>query len=154
MSARLLIWASLAGAFIPVMAILNSRLGKTLGENFHAPVIAFMVAITLGTTFSFIATKSLPDITQLPKANLVDYLGGFIVCFYVFSATFLAPRMGVANFIVCAVSAQIVVSVVIDNYGLLGAALRPVSLLRIGGVALLLLGLIITQLADSKQSNQ
>ena len=65
MSTRLLIWASLAGAFIPVMAILNSRLGKTLGENFHAPVIAFMVAITLGTTFSFIATKSLPDITQL-----------------------------------------------------------------------------------------
>lgn len=34
MSARLLIWASLAGAFIPVMAILNSRLGKTLGKTF------------------------------------------------------------------------------------------------------------------------
>jgi transporter family-2 protein len=61
--------------------------------------------------------------------------------------------MGVANFIVCAVSAQIVVSVVIDNYGLLGAAIRPISPLRIGGVALLLLGLIITQFADQKSNN-
>lgn len=153
MSARLLIWAALAGAFIPVMAIMNSRLGKTIGESLHAPVIAFTIGLVLTVIFSFVFTKSFPDLSQLPKANLIDYLGGFIICFYVFSATLLAPRIGVANFIVCAVSAQIIVSVLIDNYGLFGAAVRPVSLVRIGGIALLLLGLVITQLADSKSTN-
>jgi transporter family-2 protein len=75
-------------------------------------------------------------------------LGGLIVSFYVISATLLAPRIGVANFIVCAVCAQIIVSVLIDNYGLLGATVRPVSLMRLGGVGVLIAGLIITQLSD------
>jgi transporter family-2 protein len=56
----------------------------------------------------------------------------------------------VANFIVCAVCAQIIVSVLIDNYGLLGATVRPVSPVRLGGVGVLIVGLIITQLSDVK----
>jgi len=150
MSIRLLIWAALAGAFIPVMGILNGRLGRTIGEPLHAPVITMVVGLVLSFIFSFSFTRSLPDLSQLHRVNSVDYLAGAIVCFYVFSAALLAPRIGVANFIVFAVSAQIIVSVLIDNFGLFGAAVRPVSLLRMGGIALLLIGLAITQLADTE----
>lgn len=41
MSTRLLLWAAAAGALIPVMAVLNSRLGKAIGEGLHAPVVLF-----------------------------------------------------------------------------------------------------------------
>jgi transporter family-2 protein len=80
----------------------------------------------------------------------VDYLGGLVVAFYVVSATLLAPRMGVGNFIICAVSAQILSAMVVDHFGLFGAAVRPLNLLRGIGVVLLLAGILITQLGDPK----
>jgi transporter family-2 protein len=146
---RLLIWAALAGAFIPVMAILNGRLGKSMGEALHASVILFGVGFLFCLTVALVLTKSLPHATDLANAKPIEYLGGFIVGFYVISATLLAPRIGLANFIICAVSAQIIISVVIDHYGLLGSTIRPVNITRLIGVSLLIAGIIVTQISDS-----
>jgi transporter family-2 protein len=149
---RLLIWAALAGAFIPVMAILNGRLGKSMGEALHASVILFGVGFLFCLTVALVLTKSLPHATDLANAKPIEYLGGFIVGFYVISATLLAPRIGLANFIVCAVSAQIIISVVIDHFGLLGAMVRPVSMTRLIGIGLLIAGIIVTQISDNSTS--
>jgi len=151
---RLLIWAALAGAFIPVMAILNGRLGKSMGEELHASVILFGVGFLFCLTVALVLTKSLPHATDLANAKPIEYLGGFIVGFYVISATLLAPRIGLANFIVCAVSAQIIISVVIDHFGLLGAMVRPVSMTRLIGIGLLIAGIIVTQVSDSASTSR
>ena len=151
---RLLIWAALAGAFIPVMAILNGRLGKSMGEALHASVILFGVGFVFCLTVALVLTKSLPHATDLANAKPIEYLGGFIVGFYVISATLLAPRIGLANFIVCAVSAQIIISVVIDHFGLLGAMVRPVSMTRLIGIGLLIAGIIVTQISDSASTSR
>lgn len=145
---KLLIWAGLAGAFIPVMAILNGRLGRVVGEGLHAPVLLFSVGLAFCVLVSLLFTKSLPNLSELQNAKAADYLGGLIVGFYVISATLLAPKIGISNFIICAVSSQILISIFIDNYGLLGAAIRPVGLLKITGVIFLLIGLTLTQLSD------
>ena len=151
---RLLLWAALAGAFIPVMAILNGRLGKSMGEALHASVILFGVGFLFCLTVALVLTKSLPHATDLANAKPIEYLGGFIVGFYVISATLLAPRIGLANFIVCAVSAQIIISVVIDHFGLLGAMVRPVSMTRLIGIGLLIAGIIVTQISDSASTSR
>jgi transporter family-2 protein len=151
---RLLIWAALAGAFIPVMAILNGRLGKSMGEALHASVILFGVGFVFCLTVALVLTKSLPQAADLANAKPIEYLGGFIVGFYVISATLLAPRIGLANFIVCAVSAQIIISVVIDHFGLLGAMVRPVSITRLAGIGLLIAGIIVTQISDSTSTSR
>jgi transporter family-2 protein len=151
---RLLIWAALAGAFIPVMAILNGRLGKSMGEALHASVILFGVGFVFCLTVALVLTKSLPQAADLANAKPIEYLGGFIVGFYVISATLLAPRIGLANFIVCAVSAQIIISVVIDHFGLLGAMVRPVSVTRLAGIGLLIAGIIVTQISDSTSTSR
>jgi transporter family-2 protein len=100
-------------------------------------------------TVALVLTKSLPNAADLANAKPIEYLGGFIVGFYVISATLLAPRIGLANFIVCAVSAQIIISVVIDHFGLLGAMVRPVSMTRLVGIGLLIAGIIVTQISDN-----
>ena len=55
---RLLIWAALAGAFIPVMAILNGRLGKSMGEALHASVILFGVGFLFCLTVALVRPYS------------------------------------------------------------------------------------------------
>jgi len=150
LSIRFALWAAAAGALIPVMAVLNSRLGKVLEQPFHAPVILFLVGLLALTIVSIAVTGSLPDFTKLKGARPLDLAGGLIVGFYVLSATLLAPRFGVGNFILFAMVAQIVCAALIDHFGLLGAVVREVSLTRIIGIALLLLGLFVTQMASAK----
>ena len=145
-----LAWGFAAGAFIPVMAILNARLGRALGEPLHASVLLMCVALVAAVLCAALLTRGLPDIGKLGSARPIDYLGGLVVAFYVVSATLLAPRMGVGNFIICAVSAQILSAVTIDHFGLFGAAVRPLDLVRAGGILLLVAGVLVTQLAGQK----
>ena len=152
MMIKLLLWAGSAGALIPVMAILNARLGRSVGVALHAPIILFSVGLLFCILISLAHTNSMPNLNLFKNALTIDYLGGVIVGFYVISATLLAPKIGVANFILCAVSSQIIISVLIDHYGLLGAPIRTVNLLKLAGVFLLLLGLLITQFADYFQN--
>ena len=55
-----------------------------------------------------------------------------------------------SDLIVMAVSGQIIFSLMIDHFGLFGAPVRPANLLQVGGAALLLVGLVTTQLANGK----
>lgn len=152
MNARFFVWSLAAGALIPAMAILNARLGRTLGVALHAPVVLFVVGLSAALVCALILTQGWPDLRQLANARLADYTGGLIVAFYVVSATLLAPRIGVGNFIVLAVSGQILSAALIDHFGLFGAATRPLDALRIVGMTLVIIGIVLTQLPISKQS--
>jgi transporter family-2 protein len=138
-------WAALAGALIPVMAVLNGRLGRVLGEALHASVILFLVALATAATIALLATGHLPRLSLLSNAAPIDFAGGTIVACYVISVTLLAPRFGVGNMILFVMTAQIVTSAIIDHIGLLGAAKHPVTTLRIVGLLVVSIGLAITQ---------
>jgi len=147
---KYIIWALLAGAFIPLIGILNGRVGRALGEPFYASVMLFGVAIILAFVVSVIFGKAAPSVQNLQTLRPMDYTAGFIVAFYVISATVLAGKIGVANFIVMAVSGQIMFSLMIDHFGLFGAPVKPINMTQLVGAVLLLIGLGTTQLASSK----
>jgi len=147
---KYIIWALIAGAFIPLIGILNGRVGRALGEPFYASVMLFGVAIILALVVSVIFGKAAPSIQNLQTLRPMDYTAGFIVAFYVISATVLAGKIGVANFIVMAVSGQIMFSLMIDHFGLFGAPVKPINMTQLVGAVLLLIGLATTQLASSK----
>jgi transporter family-2 protein len=134
------------------MAVLNGRLGRGLGEPLHAPVILFVVGLLACVATALLSTRTLPNPVMLADVNALNLAGGLIVAFYVISATLLAPRFGVGNFILFAMVAQIIVSALIDHFGWFGVTPRPVNLMRAGGITLLLVGLLITQLANNKSA--
>ena len=144
------IWALVAGAFIPLIGILNARVGRALGEPIYATVIVFFVAILIALLASVVFGKSSLTTQNLQSLAPFDYGAGLIVAFYVISATVLAPKIGVANFIVMAVSSQILFSLMIDHFGLFGAPVKPISISQLFGAVMLVIGLATTQLASSK----
>jgi transporter family-2 protein len=143
---RLSLWSIAAGALIPIMAVLNARLGLALGEPLHASTILFMVGLVTCVIIAILLTGSIPDFSRLTAVQPIELAGGLIVGFYVISATLLAPRFGVGNFILFAVAAQVVSAALIDHFGLFGAVIRPVNPVRLGGISLLLAGLAITRI--------
>jgi transporter family-2 protein len=142
------LWAAAAGAGIPVMAALNGALSRHLGSTPAAAVVLFLVALAgAGAVLAFAGSPA--RLGLVGQAPLLLFVGGVIVCAYVLSVTHLAPRFGVANTILFVMTAQVLTSSAIDHYGLFGTAVRPVDGTRLLGLALLLAGLALTQLAPT-----
>src|SRR5580700_10380745 len=142
------LWAFAAGALIPLMATLNAGLARAAGGQVQATVILFAVGL-LGLLLFAVATGArVPELHALARAAPRQYAGGLIVGCYVLSITFLAPRFGVGNAILFAVTAQLMTSAAIDHYALAGASLRPLTSLRILGLTIVIIGVVLTQIAD------
>jgi transporter family-2 protein len=141
------IWAFAAGALIPLMAILNAGLARASGGMVQATVLLFATGLAASLLLAVITSARIPELQSLARIAPVNYAGGLIVGFYVLSITFIAPRFGVGNAILFAVTAQLVTSAVIDHFALAGAALRPVTLMRVVGLLIVIAGVVITQIS-------
>lgn len=139
-------WASIAGALIPVMAALQGTLGRTIQSPLHASLIAVGVAfLTVGLIVAAFRPP-LPAGNLLASVPALAWVGGLAMGFYALSATFVTPHFGVGNFVMCVVLAQLVMSTLIDQFGLFGAPVYPVDLKRAAGLVLLASGAALVAL--------
>ena len=142
------IWAFAAGALIPLMALLNAGIARTTGGQIQATIILFAIGLIASLLLAAIMTIRLPDFHTLLRVAPHQYAGGVIVGFYVLSITFIAPRFGVGNAILFVVTAQLITSALMDHFGLAGAALRPLTMMRAVGLLIVIIGVVVTQISD------
>jgi transporter family-2 protein len=142
------LWAFAAGALIPVMAILNAGLARTIGGPLPATVVLFAVGLTAALLAAVSMSARAPEFQALARVTPLQYAGGLIVAFYVLSITFIAPRFGVGNAILFAVTAQLVTSAAIDHFALAGATFRPLTAVRAIGLVVVVAGVVLTQIGD------
>ncbi|MCT4610115.1 MAG: DMT family transporter [Pelagimonas sp.] len=135
----------LAGIGIPTLAALNAALGQHLGSPVAAAMILFCVAL-LTTTGFWLATGA-GYLTKAPTAPKHLFLGGMLVAFYVLSITFVAPKFGVGNAVFFVLIGQLISAAAIDHFGLFGARVTPLETTRALGIAVMALGVWITQRA-------
>lgn len=141
-------WAFAAGALIPLMAILNAGLARAVGGHIQATVFLFTAGLIASLLVAATSAARLPELQTIARVPPAQFAGGLIVAFYVLSITFIAPRFGVGNAILFAVTAQLFSSAVIDHFALAGAALRPLTATRVLGLAIVIVGLVLTQIGD------
>jgi transporter family-2 protein len=134
---------ALAGVGIPLLAALNAALGVRIGSPWSATVILFTVALCCALAVSILTGPgALAKVSAAPKHLL---LAGTLVAFYVMSITFVAPRFGVGNAIFFVLLGQLVSAATIDHFGMFGARVSPLTLTRAGGIAVMAVGLWLTQ---------
>ncbi len=132
-----------AGIGIPVLAALNAQLGQRLGSPFAAGVILFVVALGAGIVVLLLTGPA--PILKAPQAPRHLFLAGLLVAFYILSITFVAPRFGIGNAVFFVLLGQLISAAAIDHFGLFGAQISPLSLARTGGIALMAVGVWLTQ---------
>ena len=133
-----------AGVGIPILAALNARLGVLVSAPAAAAVVLFAVAF-LGAVAVMLATSGPGPLTLIPQQPKHLFLAGLLVCFYVLSITWVAPRFGLGNAIMCVLLGQLLSAAIIDQFGLMGAMVRQVTPMRMAGLGLMALGVILTQ---------
>ncbi len=147
----LLAFAILAGSFVPFQAGANATLGRMLGHPLWATLVSLAVSIAIIIPVMMAFKISAPTFSGTLKGPWWIWQGGAAGVIYITAALLLAPKLGVTNFIIAVIAGQMMASLLIDHFGLVGLPVKPVTLWRISGVAMILLGLTITQLASQPQ---
>lgn len=144
-----LVIALLAGAAVPFQAGSNAALGRLLGHPLWATLVSLAVSVLMVIPALLVMRAPLPQVTALAQAPWWAWLGGVAGVAYITAALMLTPRLGAAGFIVCVIAGQVVSSLLIDQWGLMGLTQRPVNGLRLAGVGLIVLGMLVVQWGTS-----
>ncbi len=138
----------LGGCLSAAQTTVNGRLGTVLGSPEAASFASFSVGVTCIALFLLVTIRS----THIPAtaAALPWWAwagGGVLGALYVLANAIDAPLLGTSLTVSVVLFGQIVGGLVIDHFGLLGLARRPVTTQRILGAALVLIGIMLTRFA-------
>jgi transporter family-2 protein len=135
--------ALLSGAALAVQVGVNNGLRERLGHPVSAASFSFATG-TLGLlAFALAIRPPWPKGSSLSGAPWWIWLGGALGAAYMMLTITWSNRLGAAGWLGVVVTGQILTSVVLDHYGLVGFAEHPVSPGRLVGVALLLAGAVV-----------
>lgn len=143
--------ALLAGAVLPVQGSVNALLRYDLGgapfavgaTSFVVATIAMAAALLLSVALPWTPRPSMGGVPAMPWWG---WLGGFAGATYVTTVFTAIPVIGAAAAVGLTVAGQQVVSIFVDMFGWFRLPKRPVSGVRLFGVALLLAGVAVIKL--------
>lgn len=139
----LLFLAFLCGAVFPTQAGLNGKMARLVGNPVLAALLSFATGLVGLTLYALIARIPLNQFMQFKQAPWYVWFAGLLGAFYISTVIILMPRLGVALTFGLVVAGQMTVSLLLDHFGLLDAPVREISLGRIIGVILLILGVVL-----------
>jgi transporter family-2 protein len=133
--------AVISGALISVQAASNAALSRVIHGNVpFAAMTLFVVAAVATAVAIAVLGQGLPALAELGEAPWWSYSGGLIVVFYVFTITFLSPRLGVGTAIALIVTGQVLAALTIDHFGLMRSLQVSLTPTRLAGAALMIVG--------------
>jgi len=135
--------ALVAGAMMPIQAALNNRMAVAIESPILAALISFLVGTLAIIIYAVISGESLSAIATARNAPAIAWAGGLLGAFFVTATVILLPRLGVAMTFSLVIAGQMLVTLVVDHFGLLGVPVKPVNFARIGGIALITGGVIL-----------
>lgn len=136
--------AFLSGAFLPIQAALNARLGKTIESPVHASLISFLVGSVALLAF-IVTTGPNANFSNIKTAPWHIWMGGLLGAFYVTVIVYAFPRIGPALTFGLIVAGQMIISVLLDHFNILVATQHPISVWRIIGIAMIIGGVVIVR---------
>jgi bacterial/archaeal transporter family-2 protein len=131
-----------AGCLVGMQAPINSRLGRAVG-SVQAATFSFLVGATVLVLVTAFVNGGLGNLVHLGRAPWWALIGGLLGAVYVTVALVAVRTLGASGLTAVVITGQLVISVVIDRFGLLGIAKQSVGATRILGLVLLAVGVVL-----------
>ena len=138
-----------AGVGTALQAAVNSRLSAGLGgQPLAASFFSFAIGtLSLGVVAAFSADWS-GMAGSLGQQPWWRWLGGVIGAGFVYTAVFLAPRIGITSVMFLFIIGQLLAGMFIDGFGLIQMPVRPLHWWKFVGLGVMLLGLACFMFGD------
>lgn len=127
------------GGLVALQAPINSMLGRSVG-TWQAAFVSFAIGTVALAVIAALATGGLGQIAEVRHVSALYLTGGLLGAAYITSVLVTVRTLGLGGVTAATIAAQLAVSVVVDQFGLLGVAKQPITAARVAGVVLLGLG--------------
>jgi transporter family-2 protein len=138
-----IVLAVVAGMMMPTQAAINNKLAASV----DSPILAGFVSFAVGTValFIYILATGVPigNLASAKNASAIAWTGGILGAFFVTATVSLVPRLGVALTFSLVIAGQMLITLVIDHFGLFGVAVKEINIPRILGAMLIMFGVIL-----------
>lgn len=135
--------AALCGVSIVVQQALNVNLRVALNSAVWSGFASYLVGLLCMTFVAIALRDPMPSASVAVRIPWWAWSGGLFGAIFVGLAIVLVPQLGAATFIALLVAGQMLASVVVDHFGLMGLMQRSIDLPRLIGVALLIGGVVL-----------
>ena len=143
----------LAGVGLPIQTSVNTRLRKKVGSPYNASLVSFVVALLFLSALLLITGQGL----HIPLAQLLNepawiWIGGICGLVFLTGNILLFSKLGGVQTVVLPVLGQILMGLIIDNFGLFYSQKTPLSVFRIAGAVMVILGVVLVSMAKENKT--
>ena len=135
--------AIFAGAMLPFQGAINARLGSTINNGFLAATISFGVGFLVLALLMMIFLSNNTSEISFQNTTPLMYIGGALGVVYVTTVLYVIRDVGAVNLVIYIFIGQLVLSVIIDHFSILGVPVRAFDLQRAAGLILVMVGAVI-----------
>ncbi len=136
---------AIGGAGLTIQMAWNARLRSSTGSPVLTTIISvFVTLLSLALVWASGATNrgSIPAFNSLPQWA---WFGGVFAAYYLVASLIAIPKLGVAVVFSLVIAGQMIAALVLDSTGAFGVIQISLSVSRVLGTALLLIGVILIQ---------
>ncbi len=143
-----LIFAAGIGLAMATQTAVNSQLRQYLNSPIQAAFFSFLVGticlaiMMLVMMWNGSATK--PTLSQLNEIPIWLWVGGLLGVYAITASIYTAPKLGFLTFTGLVLFGQVIMSMLLDHFGLIGVEKNPVNWQRLLGAILIAIGIIFT----------
>ncbi|MGZ3807528.1 MAG: DMT family transporter [Bacteriovorax sp.] len=137
------IWTLLAfsiGCFIPFQGIITSNLAQRIQHPVGAAFINFLGGMILFAIAISLSPVVFPPFKKVAAIPWYLFTGGLIGSAFIFGAVFALPKIGASVFFGQIVLGQLLMTLIVDHYGIFGLPIHKIDSARIIGISLLISG--------------
>lgn len=135
--------ALVAGAMMPTQAATNNKMAVIVDSPLLSAFISFLVGTVALFVYVLVSGVPIANLTSSKDAPAIAWIGGLLGAFFVTAAVVLVPRLGVAMTFSLIIAGQMIATLIIDHFGLLGVPVKEVSVARLGGIVLIAAGVVL-----------
>lgn len=141
----------IGGAVLAAQSSINGRLGAKTGVIESAWLTFVMGAVLTFLLVFFFEPTHQATLFSVPKWQLTGALFGVV---YMLAIVFAIPRVGTAAATVAVISGQLLMSLLIDHFGWLDNAVRPLDGSRYLAMALLIGAIALIYLSHQQRQGR
>lgn len=132
------------GLAMATQTAVNSQLKNYLNSPVQAAFFSFLVGTLCLAVLVTFESASRPSVRQLSQVPIWLGVGGLLGVYAISMSIYTAPKLGFLIFTGLVLFGQVIMSMLLDHFGLIGVEKNPLNWQRILGAILIAIGIIFT----------
>lgn len=145
MSWKISLMVLMTGTLIPIQAGINGALARKTGSPMFAATVSFLIGTLFLLAIVPLVGNAMPKWADVRETPWWVWSGGLVGAVYVVLVIMAVQKVGASTLIVFVVAGQMIASLIIDHFGLIGFPEVAVNGKRLMGAGLLIAGVLLVR---------